>query len=301
MLNKFSKNTQDNLKRIFECKPREFKLSMSNIGKPLCQLEFEVLGYDKGSDPVRGSYGYLVEELLMFLIHASGLKVISEQERVSIEIAGQEINGVLDLVLDLDDGYYTVWDIKSSSSWAFKNKFMAFDKLLEEDTFGYVTQLCLYTIAKQLQYYKLLQSVSMDSKTNLKKGNLDKPIKIGGFCAFDKSSGEIRVIEFLGDQSETFKRTIAYCTKQIQRISEIRRQQSIISEGIIESKPIPLFLPIEETFRKKKTGNKYLQKVCEFCPHKFNCWDNLQLKPAIKSESKNATLRYYTEINNVLG
>lgn len=298
VLDKFSKSTQEAFIKNFETKPREFKLSMGNIGKPSCQLIFEMQGEKSNIDPVRNFYGYLTEHLLMFLIHASGIKVISEQERVSIDISGQTINGVLDLILDLGDGYHTVWDIKSASNWSFKNKFQAsFDKFIEGDSFGYVHQLFLYTAAKR--------------KT-------DKRIKAGGFIAFDKSSGEIGILE-IPREKEPDKyelSTLEFCARQIESLSKAKQRSIELCEDNkpdvganelskynilgVESGMVELqqrcFESINELWRKKPTGNRYLGPICSFCDHKFKCWPGLKLMPQPNSEGKNPKFLYYTEL-----
>ena len=288
LLKKFSEGAQEALVKQFEHDPRNFKLSMSNIGRPICQLQFESLGYKNNIDPIRNIYGYMVEELLMFLIKASGLKVVSEQERVSLTINDATINGVLDLILDLDDGYHTVWDIKSASNWAFKNKFLidgSFNKLLYEDPYGYGIQLLLYTMAKGLEL-------------SGKQAN-DKPIRAGGFIAFDKSSGEIGITEVPREQDSFFRYAIEFCDRQSKILSGFTaRRVNVREKTITNTPPEKVFSLIEETFNKTLTGNKYLCPTCEMCSFKYPCWGDLKYIPQPNSKSKNPKFRYYKELKS---
>lgn len=168
---KFGRETQLALKAQFEREPRDFRLYMSSIGKPLCVLKFEKLGVQGESQDnvIRNVYGEIAEDIVLFLLHASGVPVIAEQERLEYTINGHTLSGRLDVVIQFPDEEAEVWDIKSASAWAFKNKFTDFEQLATGDVFGYVSQLFLYAEARRC--------------------------KAGGFIAFDKSTGEVRVVE----------------------------------------------------------------------------------------------------------
>jgi hypothetical protein len=81
-------------------------------------------------------YGDLVEELVLFLVEASGHTVTDRQRQVSIE----GITGHLDCRID-----GAVADVKSASPSGY-NKFYS-QTLYEDDSFGYVPQISGYSQA----------------------------------------------------------------------------------------------------------------------------------------------------------
>lgn len=291
ILERFSRNTGEALKKQFEREPREFKLYISNIGRPLCQLEFESLGYPYESNIVRNLYGDIAEDIVMFLLYASGINVVSEQEKVSIEINGRTLNGYIDVILDLGDGS-KIWDIKSSSGWAFANKFNSFQEILDNDSFGYIDQIFLYGRAKE--------------------------IKVGGFIIIDKSSGEIKVIQAPDEQDQLSRLLYKKANETSTRLDDfiirtinnntINGYRATKAKSTVKTTAIhsniheyidKQFNPTVEFFRSKPTGNKTLNDKCNFCSHKFSCWPTLQLKPKAKSTAKNPTLTYYVEYHDV--
>jgi hypothetical protein len=273
---------------------------MSNLGRPLCQLECEQAGI-KGQSwdnntLTRNTFGDICEDILMFILHASGVPIVSEQEQVSLDIAGQKIQGTLDVVIDfgvlIDGGEIAkkillpaprVWDIKSASDWAFKNKFtLSFDKFLEEDTFGYVDQLFLYGEARGC--------------------------KVGGFIVQNKSTGEVAIIAFPEEQRslrEAALRRVEEKVNLLSRKSSCSRKSKVIrsSDQPTLSKyddpkptvPTTKFEPTVEYFRKLPTGNMVAPMKCSMCDYKFHCWPTLQLKPKAKSEAKNPVMTWYVE------
>ena len=56
------------------------------------------------------------------------------------------------------------------------------------------------------------------------------------------------------------------------------------------------FEPVEETFRKKPTGNKILGEECGWCKYRYKCWPSLQELPSLASQAKNPPLVAYIEI-----
>jgi len=135
-------------------------LRMSNIGKPLRQLWYDIRSENKKTERIPSSvfikflYGHLLEEVLLLLIKLAGHKVTGEQKEVKVS----GIKGHMDCIIDGE-----VIDIKTASGFAFKkfkNKTLA-----EDDVFGYLPQLAGYEAAVG---------------TNK-----------GGFLAMNKESGEI--------------------------------------------------------------------------------------------------------------
>ena len=56
------------------------------------------------------------------------------------------------------------------------------------------------------------------------------------------------------------------------------------------------FEPIEETFRKKPTGNKVLAEECGWCKYRYKCWPSIQELPSLASQAKNPPTVAYIEI-----
>ena len=122
---------------------RKPNLRMSNLGKPLRQLWYELNGYQgealTGQTLLKFSYGHLVESLCIILAEASGHKV----ERLQEEIEVDGVKGHIDCVID-----GVLVDVKSCSSYSF-NKFK-YGKVFDDDPFGYVAQLSGYAHALNL-------------------------------------------------------------------------------------------------------------------------------------------------------
>lgn len=238
----------------------KFKLSMSAIGRPLCQLQMHKAGAAKldreYNDTIKMLYGDIIEALIVPLLKAAGVVVQSAQEHVKLTLkwpAGElEVPGTLDLIID-----DLVWDVKSVSGWAFKNKFTSYEAIKEDDAFGYIPQLYLYGKARGL--------------------------KVGGWIAICKETGEVRVVEFPQDQEEEQKRVLIEVTNNVKEI--------------IDNEPFRRsFTDIPEKWRKKETGNRYLCKTCEYCPYRFTCWPDLIHAKSLRSEAKDPPWKYYTYI-----
>jgi hypothetical protein len=56
------------------------------------------------------------------------------------------------------------------------------------------------------------------------------------------------------------------------------------------------FEPVEETFRKKPTGNKILAEECGWCKYRYKCWPSIQELPSLASQAKNPPTVAYIEI-----
>ena len=136
------------LYKQFDSGPRgEFRLRMSNIGKPKCQLWFEKNdAEDKTPLPphflINMILGDIVEAVFKGLLRAAGV-TFKDNEMVTLKLpSGREINGEYDMELD-----GKIDDVKSASPWSYKNKFASFDALAQGDSFGYIPQLVGYATA----------------------------------------------------------------------------------------------------------------------------------------------------------
>ena len=139
---------KDALNRQFNTKKDEkFRLRMSNIGRPSCQLWFEKnkpeTALPKPTTFVMNMMiGDIVEAVFKAILRESNVK-FENSEEVTLEIDEKTtISGSYDLVMN-----DAVDDIKSASDWSYKYKFDSYETLHSGDSFGYVGQLAGYAQA----------------------------------------------------------------------------------------------------------------------------------------------------------
>ena len=249
-------------KQFSEERRKEFKPRMSNIGRPLCQLQMEAQNVKGEGQPynvkMRNTFGDLIEALAVFVLKSAGVDIEDEQKNVKYKFNGSSIEGRLDVKIDKK-----VWDIKSASPYSFEKKFGTaggFEEVVKDDAFGYVSQGYLYSESEKLPF--------------------------GGWIVINKSTGEWTVCKtpLVDDQ---------YRVKALQDAKENL-------EALRDKVPFKrCFNDIEETYRTKKTGNRTLGMICGFCPYKLPCWGSkLQLLPQQQSKGKNPKWVWYTEVNN---
>lgn len=123
-----------------------FKLRMSNIGRPSCQL-----WYDKNKPEValprsttfvmNMMLGDIVEAVFKGLLKEAGVKY-EDADKVTLKLPDAKIEGTYDIVIN-----DSVDDIKSASQWSYNNKFESYETLKAMDGFGYVAQLAGYAKA----------------------------------------------------------------------------------------------------------------------------------------------------------
>ncbi len=124
----------------------DFRLRMSNLGRPTCQLWFDKNKPEEASSKPNNfmmnmMLGDIVEAVFKGLLRGAGVKY-EEPDNVSLDVDGTNISGTYDLVID-----GAVDDVKSASGWSYDNKFIDFETLKEGDAFGYVSQLVGYAKA----------------------------------------------------------------------------------------------------------------------------------------------------------
>jgi len=237
---------------------RDFTVRMSNAGRPRCQLWWQKNHPEEGSKPsydfiMKMLLGDVIEVLALLLMRGAGIPVQSYHGKVELQLDDDAtIKGEYDVVID-----GKVWDIKSSSPFAFEHKFKDFNAVKDDDSFGYVAQGFGYAKANGMPF--------------------------GGWIVINKSTGEWKFIEadnsVADEYTEVIKDTIEY---------------------IATDKPFSrCFEEIDETFRGKVTGNKYIAKNCIYCDYKFKCWPTLQYRRVEASQAKNKPWRYYTVYNDV--
>ena len=123
-----------------------FRLRMSNVGRPSCQLWFE-RNKPEAALPKPTTFvmnmmlGDIVEAVFKGLLKEAGVEY-EDTEKVTLELSDTSVSGSYDIVIrDAVD------DIKSASNWSYIHKFESYDTLSEGDTFGYVGQLAGYAKA----------------------------------------------------------------------------------------------------------------------------------------------------------
>ena len=251
------------LKQFQEERSSKFELRMSNVGRPLCQLQMEAKGIKGEGQPynnkMRNTFGDLIEALAIFVMKSAGVNIKNEQKKVTYKFNGDSIEGRQDVEID-----EKIWDIKSASPFSFEKKFGeagGFTEVVKEDSFGYASQGFLYGESQKKNF--------------------------GGWIAINKSTGEWTVCETPQQHSEYKKKALDTAKDNIKAIKE--------------GKPFKrCFDDIAETFRSKPTGNRVLGFVCSYCPYKLPCWgsDKLQLLPQQQSKGKNPKWVWYTSVTN---
>ena len=139
---------KDALNRQFNTKREEkFRLRMSNIGRPSCQLWFEKnkpeTALPKPTTFVMNMMiGDIVEAVFKAVLREANVK-FENSDTVTLDLdKDTKISGSYDLVMN-----DAVDDIKSASDWSYKYKFDSYESLHSGDSFGYVGQLAGYAKA----------------------------------------------------------------------------------------------------------------------------------------------------------
>lgn len=238
--------------------PRDaFRLRMSNIGKPSCQLQRE----KSDSQPTRMPYNHIirmligdaVESVVDLGLKAAGVNVTGGKNTVTLDVNGIPIRGENDVEIN-----NKVYDIKSCSPYAFQHKWQdGWNGVYYKDTFGYVEQLYGYSTGQGKQ--------------------------MGGWIVVDKSSGEIKVVEARPTQQQ-LSDTKAKISSTVSKIANNLPFEKCFTEE-------------EEFFRKQSTGNMIVPKVCTFCQYMSTCWPDAVLKPKAMSAAKEPTPVWYTKYN----
>lgn len=231
----------------------DFRLRMSNVGRPLCQLQMAAQGAKESRKPynfiMRMMLGDAAESILGIVLKAAGANITGANDNVELDVAGVKIRGTDDVEIDNE-----VYDIKSCSPWAFDNKWSSgYEHFKNTDTFGYIGQLFGYAAAKG-----------------------KKP---GGWITVCKSSGRIKVLSCDASPAEekAVKRNIATNVKAVNSNQPFKR----------------CFEPEDDKWRGKSTGRKRLGKTCEFCPFLGSCWPEAEYLPHPNSEAKNPPRYWY--------
>ena len=179
-LDAFGDAIKEALRKWSHPKERSSKnnLRMSNVGKPMRQLWYDLKSEEEDQLPLESSvfikflYGHILEEVVLLLVKLAGHEVTSEQKEVDVD----GVLGHMDCKIDGE-----VIDIKTASGFAFK-KFRD-GTLRNDDPFGYMSQLSGYEESEQtndggfLALNKETGELALYCPEELDKPNVKKKIK----------------------------------------------------------------------------------------------------------------------------
>ena len=255
------KSTED---RFSQRRSDEFRLRMSNMGKPICQLQNEkmctprnyVNEYQRMYTFMAGDTG---EQWLIAVMTMAGVNIEGTAIKTKLEIDGELIRGEADVIID-----GKVWDIKTMSHKGYMKyvDWGGFKNVEEDDPFGYITQGFLYGKALGMPF--------------------------GGWIIVSKSTGDIAVAEVPVDHDTYQKKSWVEANWTVGTIRDTETPDQIVK-----------LKTEEEVFKKKKTGNTKLCKTCSYCDFKETCWPDRITAPQAFSEAKSPAMVEYTELNYV--
>jgi hypothetical protein len=269
LIENFGERMKEIMRSHFKPKTDEGKkreknvIRMSQVGRPLCQLQMEVA---HTNDPENGPqpsnddpwlrmkflYGDVLEAVAMAILH-SCYKVESEQEELGLDIADIHLKGHMDVQVD-----GKIWDIKTASPFSFSKVYgdpKGFDALVKDDPFGYIPQGYLYGAAAGRPF--------------------------GGWIGINKSSGEWGVLE-------TPEVDYHFQNDAINQAEDNIR-------ALTSNKPFErCFEPENEMYYNKPTGEKVLAKTCQYCKWVESCWgDKAEYRANAKSKAANPPKKWY--------
>ena len=266
-LDAFVEECKEAAKRQLSREKGAWRIRMSGIGRPVCQQILDKRGIREEMEynsMFRFLFGDFTESILMLVMREAGVDIVDYQKPVELEIAGHKVKGTLDVIIRDEVGVEKVWDIKSASDWAFKNKFTnygGYEKMKEDDPFGYLMQGFLYSEASGLPF--------------------------GGWIVVNKSSGEVAVVEAADWSGEDKKHYLQLAENRIQILAQ----------------DDPEFVRIKDVFETHKkdgtvirTGNKVLARQCQLCGFRKHCWPDAQLHARVTSRAKSPPLEWYSKL-----
>lgn len=174
-------DVREALKKQFgQAGQRKFRLRMSAMGRPYCQLWFDKYNPEGSLEPgttflMNMLMGDIVEAAFKGILKEAGVEYQDGYHSV-LKLGKHEIPGTHDISMD-----GKVDDIKSASPWSYENKFESFETLARGDSFGYVGQLAAYSeslgldvggwwvINKGTGAFKYVDASMMDKQAELDK------------------------------------------------------------------------------------------------------------------------------------
>ena len=267
VVKEFGESCQKAIEKQFNSNKREWRLRMSEVGKPLCQQQLgkQNVEYETEYNAiVKFLLGDLIEAMAIAILRGAGIELEKIQEPVSLDIANIKLEGTYDVKID-----GKIWDIKSASPASFSNKFGeygGFERIKEQDTFGYVDQGFMYASG-------------------------DKS-KFGGWIAVYKVTGEFAVCEVPESQEEE----ISSSQKRIKdKINKLNKNVKF-KKGFEDTKEVYKARTGKDKGIEKETGNRILNTICGYCGFRKHCWPNAEMHPKITSRAKAKPIIWYSKL-----
>ena len=197
---------KDALNRQFNTKREDkFRLRMSNIGRPSCQLWFEKnrpeTALPKPTTFVMNMMiGDIVEAVFKAVLREANVK-FENSDTVSLEIDEKTtISGSYDLVMN-----DAVDDIKSASDWSYKYKFDSYESLHSGDSFGYIGQLAGYAKASNKKAGGWWVVNKANGQFKYVPAHIDMDIEIDKIKKNIKATESDKLVRCFEPEPETFR------------------------------------------------------------------------------------------------
>lgn len=104
-------------------------------------------------------------------------------------------------------------------------------------------------------------------------------VKPGGWWVINKGTGEFK-----------------YVTAGAIDAEEVAVNTKALAAKLAENTFERCYEPIEETYRKKPTGNLILGKECSWCDYRYKCWPGLVEQPSLVSQAETKPMVAYVQI-----
>lgn len=104
-------------------------------------------------------------------------------------------------------------------------------------------------------------------------------VQPGGWWVINKANGEFKYVASEGIDVE-----------------EVAENTKALDAKLAENKFERCYEPIEETYRKKPTGNLVLGRECGWCDYRYKCWPGLQEIPSLVSQAEIKPMVAYVKI-----
>lgn len=183
------------IRQFVDKRDNAFSYRMSNVGREYCQLWFDK-NHPEAAVPHSTNFiinmmmGDIAEAVFKGLLTQAGV-AYADGARVTLTAGEHTIYGTPDLITE-----GAVDDVKSASPWSYTNKFVDFETLNANDSFGYVGQLAGYAKA-------------MD-------------VEAGGWWVINKANGEFKYVPATGIDIEAEVEKIAAKGDEL-KANEFRR------------------------------------------------------------------------------
>ena len=267
-LSAFQQECRESVVKQLSTKRGDYRIRMSGLGRPLCQQVLDKQGVKEEMEYntlFRFMFGDLTESILMAIMKEAGVEIVDYQRAVELTIGDQLVKGTLDVIIKDEMGVDKVWDVKSASDWSFNYKFTGmggYDKLKEDDPFGYLMQGFLYAEATGMPF--------------------------GGWIVVNKSNGQVAVVEVPDWCQEDKEGYLKDAEKRVRFLSNP------------DVKPFKPYKAESETYKRGgeviETGNKTLPRECNLCGYRGHCWPNAILHDRVTSKAKSPPQVWYSTL-----